>query len=69
MNNIKGKEHVNFKKYSLIKGYKDIQGIHAAKKKDLLTLCKSNIIPLNYHAYYDSFPKRNAGQNESDNED
>ena len=65
----KGKEHVNLKKYSLVKAYGDIQGIRAAKKKDLLTLCKSNIIPSNYHAYYDSFPvKTAAGQNDSDKE-
>ena len=65
----KGKEHVNLKKYSLVKAYDDIQWIPAAKKKDLLTLCKSNIIPSNYHAYYDSFPvKRYAGQDDSDKE-
>jgi hypothetical protein len=34
------------------------QKISAAKKKDLVSLCRSGIIPSEYHDYYKSLPSR-----------
>ena len=66
----KEKEHVDVKKYNLIKAYKNVQGIPAAKKKDLLSLCENNIIPTEYHQYFKLFPtKLSNDQDESENED
>ena len=37
--------------------YDDKLPISSAKKKDLLSLCRHNIIPEEYHSYYESLPK------------
>ncbi|XP_076090122.1 uncharacterized protein LOC143062260 [Mytilus galloprovincialis] len=42
--------------YQLIKKYTSQQSISAAKKKDLVGLCKKGIIPSEYHEYYKSLP-------------
>jgi hypothetical protein len=38
--------------YQLAKKYISRQAIAAAKKKDLVGLCKNGIIPSEYHEYY-----------------
>ncbi|CAC5380535.1 unnamed protein product [Mytilus coruscus] len=40
--------------YQLIKKYTSRQSISAAKKKDIVGLCKKGIIPSEYHEYYKS---------------
>lgn len=57
------KNHVNVKKYTLKKAYTAVQGIKKAKIKDLQTLCKKNIIPAQFHVYYNLF---NENDHESD---
>ena len=46
------KNHANVQKYILKKAYSNVQEVKAAKIKDLKTLCKNNIIPPQYHPYY-----------------
>lgn len=68
----KEKNHINVKKYLLKTAYTSCQGLSTAKLKDLKTLCKTNIIPPQYHEYYSSFSERNSitdQQNMSDEED
>jgi len=36
--------------------YKAKQAISLAKKKDLLSLCKSRVIPVEYHYFYKGLP-------------
>ena len=40
----------------LTRKYTSRQTISAAKKKDLVSLCRSGIIPSEYHDYYKSLP-------------
>ena len=40
--------------------YKSKLPISAAKKKDLLSLCKSGIVPLEFHEYYKSLPSHKS---------
>jgi hypothetical protein len=40
----------------LTRKYTSKQQISAAKKKDLVSLCRSGIIPSEYHDYYKSLP-------------
>ena len=40
----------------LTRKYTSRQKISAAKKKDLVSLCRSGIIPSEYHDYYKSLP-------------
>jgi hypothetical protein len=45
--------------YQLVKKYTSRQAISAAKKTDLVGLCKNGIIPSEYHEYYKSLPANN----------
>ena len=54
----KCKSDANVIKYRLTKAYESVQGLPNVKLKDLLTLCKSNIIPPAYHHYYESFSEK-----------
>jgi hypothetical protein len=40
--------------------YKSKQPISAAKKKDLLTLCRTGVIPSEYHEYFKTLPSNNS---------
>jgi hypothetical protein len=46
--------------YQLAKKYTSRQAISAAKKKDLVGLCKNGIIPSEYYEYYKSLPANNS---------
>jgi hypothetical protein len=46
--------------YQLAKNYTSWQAISAAKKRDLVGLCKNGIIPNEYHEYYKSLPANNS---------
>lgn len=65
----KEREHVNVTKYNLTKVYDSVQGLPQAKLKDLISLCKSNVIPPAYHEYYKTFSiKLNKDNSESGDE-
>jgi len=64
---------------SVERGYnKAKQAISLAKKKDLLSLCKSRVIPVEYHDFYkglpanamvnDTLPSPNAEEDEQDSD-
>ena len=74
----KERSHVNVERYNLQSAYESEQGLPAGKLKDLLFLCKSNIIPAIYHPHYESFKAKTdhtpieeepAGSSESEAED
>ena len=58
--------------------YKTKQAIYLATKKDLLRLCKSRVIPVEYHDFYkglpanakvnDTFPSPDAEEDEQDSD-
>lgn len=46
--------------YQLTQKYTSRQSISAAKKKELVMLCKNGLIPSEYHDYYKSLPPNNS---------
>lgn len=43
-----------FGRTELFRKYTNRQAISAAKKKDLVKLCKTGVIPVEYHEFYNS---------------
>lgn len=64
----KCKSHVNVKNYTLMKAYSKIIGVSAAKKKDLLNLCKTDIIPFEHHEFYENLQVKTVEDGEVDDE-
>ena len=64
----KCKSDANVIKYQLTTAYQSVQGLPSAKLKDLLSLCKSNIIPPAYHPFYELFTEK-LNPDDKDNEE
>ena len=74
----KGMPTTSLRGKELQRKYKAKQTISLAKKKDLLSLCKTRVIPMEYHDFYkglpanakvnDTLPSPNAEENEQDSD-
>ncbi|CAG4952530.1 unnamed protein product [Parnassius apollo] len=58
-------EMPNINTEDLLRAYKQCLPIKKQKKKDLLQLCKENIIPKELHGWYESLPCSNEDQGPS----
>ena len=59
---ITGKKRQQQSDEGLTRKYQKKIPISAAKKKDLMQLCKSGVIPVEYHEYYKSLPSSNSSK-------